>query len=168
MEKHEHLKFIIDRFDKFYDAANNKGSFYIALNTFILGGICVGSISLKKDIEVNDYILILTALLLSSCFVSIFFTIRALIPFLKDSSYSGSPSLIYFAGVAKRTLPEFETKFNQLTDPGIISDLTHQAHCLATGLQIKYTRLKYAGWTLVFQFVLLAPLLLLIFKNYKP
>lgn len=167
MEKKEHLKFIIDRFDKFYDAANNKGTFYIGLNTFILSGICVAYIALKGNIEMNNVILTLAAVMLSSCLVSIYFTIRALIPFLSDSKYSANPSLIYFGGVAKRTLPDYESKIQALSDADIVKDLVHQAHCLARGLKSKYAKLKFAGWALVFQFVLLIPILLLTFKNLK-
>ena len=44
--KYEHAKFVIERFDHYYDTVNSKGSFYIGLNTFILGGLCAGYISI--------------------------------------------------------------------------------------------------------------------------
>lgn len=40
--KYNHLQFIIQRFDQYFDAINNKGSFYIGLNTFILTGLSAG------------------------------------------------------------------------------------------------------------------------------
>ena len=82
MSKYDHAKFLIERFDHYYDSVNNKGAFYIALNTFIFGGLCVGYITLYKDIDVNAVIWVLLSILLTSNLISTVFTVLATMPFL--------------------------------------------------------------------------------------
>lgn len=169
MEKYEHTKFIVERFDHYYDAANNKGSFYIGLNTFIFGGICVGYLSLHDKINSNGWIWVLFVLLVLCNVLSTFFTIWALMPFLKDNHYEiESPSLIYFGGIAKHELSYFKEKFNQSTSDSMLDDIVQQAHCLAKGLSKKYKKLKQASHFVVVQFIVMLPLLFLITKNLKP
>ena len=96
MSKYDHAKFLIERFDHYYDSVNNKGAFYIALNTFIFGGLCVGYITLYKDIDVNAVIWVLLSILLTSNLISTVFTVLATMPFLKDNDeYKQKPSLKY-------------------------------------------------------------------------
>ena len=42
MEK-DRLKYTINRFDHYFDSVNNKSAVYIAINTFITGGIIVNT-----------------------------------------------------------------------------------------------------------------------------
>jgi len=166
MDKCDHLKFIIERFDHYYDAANSKGSFYIALNTFILGGICVGYLSLLGKVNMNWMGWLLAASLMAFCFASVYFTVMALIPFLKDNGEPNAhPSLLYFGGIARHELQHFREKIDRLDENAIKEDLTKQAHCLSQGLKKKYDKLKHAGWCIIAQFLILLPLLLFIFKN---
>jgi hypothetical protein len=169
MEKYEHAKFIVERFDHYYDGVNNKGSFYIGLNTFIFGGICVGYLNLHDKTNANFWIWIFFVGLVICNGLSIFFTIRALMPFLKDTHRkTESPSLIYFGGIARHELPYFKEKFNAANADSLLDDLIQQAHCLAIGLDSKYKNLKRASHFVVAQFIVMLPLLFLIIKNLKP
>lgn len=170
IDKCEHAKFIISRFDHYYESINNKSTFYIALNTFIFGGICVGYLSLYNKIkqDATTPAFLISLLLLSFCWLSIYFTIIALKPFLKDKDQSKEiPSLIFFGGIARHELAYFEEKFNKLDDAAALSDLVQQVHCLAQGLDKKYKKLKWASLFLVAQFFVMLPLFFIIIKNLK-
>lgn len=169
MEKYEHAKFIVERFDHYYDGVNNKGSFYIGLNTFIFGGVCVGYLSLHDKVDANIWLWILFGALIIFNTLSILFTVKALMPFLKDNHQrSDVPSMIYFGGIARHELSYFKEKFQNSTSDSMLDDLIQQAHCLAHGLDRKYKNLKKASQFVVAQFIAMLPLLFLIIKNLKP
>jgi hypothetical protein len=168
MSTYDHAKFLVERFDHYYDSVNNKGAFYIGLNTFIFGGICVGYITLHNDISINWLHWFLFALLLLANLLSLLFTVWAIMPFLTDNhNQPAAPSLIYFGGIAKHELPYFKEKFSSLTDPAMLDDLMQQVHCLARGLDSKYKKLKRASQFVIVQFIVMIPLLLLIVNNLK-
>ena len=50
IEKVEMLKHTMDRYDHYYDSINNKSNLFLALNTFLLGGIVTGYYSIKNEI----------------------------------------------------------------------------------------------------------------------
>lgn len=168
MNKSEQLRFVIGRFDHYYDSVNNKGSFYIGLNTFIFGGICVGYLGLYAKVEMNCFVwLILTALALVNV-ASILLTIDALTPFLTGSNNSASsPSLLYFGGISREDFQTYKLRVKGQEDEELLDDLIEQSHCLAKGLERKYDRLKLNSKLIFFQFCLMLPLLLLIIKNLK-
>jgi len=166
--KYEHGKFIIERFDHYYDSVNNKGAFYIGLNTFIFSGICVGYTTLFGKVNAQPGIWILMIGLLACCLLSTLFTIRAIMPFLKDNQHRNpQPSLLYFGGIARHELPHFKEKFQSLGGSEMLDDLVQQAHCLAMGLDQKYKNLKRASHFVVAQFLIMVPLLLFVAKNLK-
>lgn len=168
-EKYEHAKFIIERFDHYYDGVNNKGTFYIGLNTFIFGGICVGYLSLHDKVDANFVFWALFDGLIICNALSIFFTVLAIMPFLKDNQHKEElPSLVYFGGIAKHELAHYKEKFLNANTNGMLDDLVQQVYCLATGLDSKYKKLKKASHFVVAQFILMLPLLYLIIKNLKP
>jgi hypothetical protein len=168
MIKYEHAKFIIERFDHYYDAVNNKGSFYIGLNTFIFSGICVGYLSMHDKVTIGFLFWLLFIGLVLCNALSIYFTVMALMPFLKGNHHRNElPSLVYFGGIARHELSHFKEKFQKANDESMLDDLIEQAYCLATGLDTKYKRLKIAGWFVVAQFIVMLPLLLFIIKNLK-
>ncbi len=168
MFKYEHAKLIIERFDHYYDGVNNKGAFYIGLNTFILGGVCVGYLSLHSQVEANIGFWVLFGGLVLSNILSIFYTIQALMPFLRDNHTNEErSSLIYFGSIAKHQLSYFREKFNEADEASVLDDLVEQLHCLATGLRKKYSYLKRAGWSIFCQFIIMFPLLFFIAKNLK-
>lgn len=166
--QYEHIKFIIGRFDHYFDSINNKSAFYIAINTFILGGVCVGYVSLYEKLKIHliTFPLFLLIFLLISCIVSTILTIMAMCPFSKDNfANDDSCSLMYFGGIAKHQLSFFKDKFNELDDDSIQNDALQQAHCLAKGLKRKFGLLKVANYFLILQYCTLLPLIYFIFKN---
>ncbi len=168
MFKYEHAKFLIERFDHYFDAVNNKGAFYIGLNTFIFGGICIGYLSLHSQVETNIIFWGLFTGFVVSNLLSVFYTIMALMPFLKDNhTNEQKSSLIYFGSIGKHQLSYFKEKYHEATETSVLEDLIEQSHCLATGLRRKYHSLKRAGWFVFFQFIIMLPLLFFIVKNLK-
>lgn len=168
MHQYELAKFIIERFDHYYDGVNNKGAFYIGLNTFIFGGICVGYLSLYNNVSGGAVLWVLFAGLVVNNVLSVLYTILALMPFLRDNhSYEEKPSLIFFGGIAKHPSSYFREKFHKTDEASIVDDLVQQAYCLARGLNQKYKFLKRAGWFVLAQFIIMLPLLLFIVKNLK-
>lgn len=161
----EHMKFLIGRFDHYYDSVNNKGSFYIGINTFILGGICVGFSNYCKSVQLGMSTCVVTIILLVTCFASIFYTLSAMAPFLKISFGSNTDdSLIFFGGIAKLEEVDFHSRFKNQTENEIIEDYQSQIYALSKGLNDKYKRLQKAGFFLTIEFIILIPLLsLLIF-----
>lgn len=166
--KYEHLKFIIERFDNLYDAANNKSSFYIGLNTFIFGGVCVGYISLYKLLNEGGWIWLLLSLVFVCCLASIIITLLSSKPYLKDNhANEDNPSLMFFGGISRHPLSYLKEKFNAQTSGQITDDALQQVHSLAVGLDKKYRRLTVAGYLILAQFILLVPLFILIIHNLK-
>jgi hypothetical protein len=146
---------IIGRYDFYYGSVNSKAALLIAFNTFV-----AGSIALKwADIEQafvghrEEFIVecVLLFALVATSLVSLFFTFRAINPFL------GSPcipndyhSLIFFADVKKFPTPdEYHKQVQQINDADMLRDLAFQAHSLAVGLADKFAHLKTGvGWIL--------------------
>lgn len=168
-EKQNHARFMIQRFDHYYDSVNNKGAFYIGLNTFIFGGLCVGYLNLCDKITPSYGFWALFCGIALFNALSIFLTVSAIMPFLTDNRNDNkTPSLIFFGGIAKHELSYFKEKFHNAETQTVLDDLVEQVHCLATGLSSKYKNLKNASHFIVAQFFLMFPLFYLIIKNLKP
>jgi hypothetical protein len=167
-DKYEHIKFAIERFDHYYDTINSKGSFYVGLNSFIFGGVCVGYTSLVDKLNTNFWIWFLLILLIASSWISIYFTLSAIQPYQKDSHANDqNPSLLFFGGIARHELSFFIEKFNAQTTEEISTDAAKQLHSLAKGLDKKFKRLRFAGILLMIQFSVMVPLFFLIIQNLK-
>jgi hypothetical protein len=169
MNKYEHTKFLIERFDHYYDTINNKGAFYIGLNSTIFGGISVGYTSLYTKVECSIWIWLLLISLLVFCFLSIAFTIIAMRPYTKDNHVNDDyHSLVFFGGIAKHEANNFIQKYKVQTEDAINEDMYRQTHCLAKGLEYKFHKLKLASNMLIVQFSIMLPFFFLIIKNLKP
>ncbi|REE07780.1 Pycsar system effector family protein [Winogradskyella pacifica] len=160
MEK-DRLKYTIDRFDHYFDSVNNKSAVYIAINTFITGGIiallnqteivCDMSTIGKVSIGVLLFIGVFSLIVLSI----------ASIPF-----FSKKPdSLYYFGAISKMKRSEFNSTSKNYSDKDELQDLRSQVYILSNGLTTKFSRLKFAGVLLVVQFILLLPTLYFILIN---
>lgn len=168
INKVEHMKFLIGRFDHYYDSANNKGSFYIGINTFILGGICVGFSSYCKNVQLGMCTCVVAIILLVTCFASIFYTLLAMTPFLKINFGSNTDdSLVFFGGITKYEEADFHLRFRNQLDNEIIEDYQNQIYTLSKGLNDKYKWLQEAGFFLIIEFMILIPLLSLLIYNLK-
>jgi len=161
-------RFIILRFDEYFNSVNNKAAFYIALSTFILGGICTGYVTLYDKVNPGIEVVVFTAFHLLCSLGSILYTLFAMMPFTKHSfSYTNSISLVFFGGIAKHTWANFQQKFLSQDEDSLVEDITEQIHCLAYGLNKKFKRLKIASRFLFIQFTFLLPFFYLIIKNIK-
>jgi hypothetical protein len=158
----ETLKFVIQRFDNLYSASNRKGSFLLACNTFVCGGIFASykelidllSSSCSSYIFVFKIVLLITIILAASSIVLI---CLAIIPYLKsgNSSKDNYHSMFFFGSVAEYTKNEYESTLSAKTDDEICSDLSYQACILAKGLRKKYNLLFWAGWIVPIQILLM-------------
>lgn len=163
----EQLQFIISRYDHYYDAVNNKGQFFLGLNTFIIGGLGAAFLLIKDKPECSYIYYILFILLFILSFVSITFTLIAILPYLKSNHQK---SLVFFGSVAEFDNDQYVKTINNTSDKKSMNDFASQAHHLAVGLKKKYRWLQFAGWAIAGQFIVLVPFLFTIFQliiNHK-
>ncbi|WP_417857805.1 Pycsar system effector family protein [Xanthomarina gelatinilytica] len=160
MEK-DRLKYTINRFDHYFDSVNNKSAVYIAINTFITGGIIVilTQTNIVKDLiilgQVTVWILLLTGI------VNLIVLSIASIPF-----FSTKPKSIYYFGtISKMTQSEFNKTSKNYTEKEELKDLRSQTFVLSQGLTKKFTKLKLAGILLVTQFFMLLLIFITILTN---
>ena len=162
----EQLLFNINRYDHYYDSVNNKGQFYLGLNTFIIGSLGAAFATLQNQKICNMCLYSLMTIILSMSFLSAFYTLRAILPYLKSGNRQ-TTSLIFFGSVSSFTQQEFLNKIKNVSEEEVYQDLALQAHQLATGLSLKFNRLKHAGIFMAIEFLLLIPFLILFFINLK-
>ena len=143
-EKIEALKHTMDRYDHYFNSVNNKGSFYLALNTFLLGGIVTGFYSLKASVAIS----LLVYAGLTCCLLSLGFTLWAIFPFLSKRN-SVNDSVLYFGGVSNYSHNIFKKMYDEITEDNLYEDYIRQVHLLAIGLHHKFRRLQVATYFLV-------------------
>ncbi|WP_194766495.1 Pycsar system effector family protein [Tamlana sp. I1] len=160
MEK-DRLKYTIDRFDHYFDSVNNKSAVYIAINTFITGGIIVLLTQTDIVCEMSRLGKFSIALLLFIGISSLILLSIASIPL-----FSKKPdSLYYFGAISRMKQSEFNKTSKNYTDKDELQDLRSQTYILADGLTKKFTWLKLTGIFLVAQFLLLFIILIIILIN---
>lgn len=159
-QKIEQARYLISRFDHYNDSINNKGTFYLSINTFILGGLFVGYSTycekLKQAVLLYPWVVGISVILLICCLASILCTVVAITPYLKDNHVNDDqPSLIYFGGISKFTCNDFLNKFSNQSESAIISDCARQTHSLAKGLNVKFKWFVRANRFLLAEYVFL-------------
>lgn len=139
----DHLRYIISRFDHYYDAVNNKGAFFLSINTLLAGGY------FALLLEYGGSAFTLTWFLqfcLCACFVlcllSVAVTIWAILPYTQ-SNVTGSN--IFFGHVACLTSQEFHGSVSKESEGARFKDCIEQARFLACGLRLKFRLLSAAG-----------------------
>lgn len=151
-EKNEELKFVIGRFDHYYDSINNKGNLYLTINTFILGGIIVGYYTLDQTFHFRNSVLFTAFIPVILCnLISSTFTFLAIAPFARR--FKGGNSRLFFADVSQQALTKWRQQWEGLTDEIWQVELQSQSHQLSIGLNRKFKRLSYATlfiWLQVF------------------
>ncbi|RZK02546.1 MAG: hypothetical protein EOO43_23355, partial [Flavobacterium sp.] len=101
----ERLHFNVGRFDHYYDSINNKIAVYIAINTFLLGGVLGAYLTIScKIIKYCDAFQLLMCCVTFVGLLTIAVLVYASIPFLNYLT----PSLYYFGTISKNTLDEFK------------------------------------------------------------
>ncbi|RYZ21834.1 MAG: hypothetical protein EOO16_11500 [Chitinophagaceae bacterium] len=162
----EQAKFVIGRYDHYYDSVNTKGSFIIGLNTFLLGGLLAGYVGLYEKIEIPQWIVALIIAFGLCSILSSMLTVFAIHPFLNSGNKDTKKrSQIFFGSVSQYDRENFIEAFKARTEQQIVNDLSCQVWILATGLTKKYDYLRIAGWLLIVQLILLVPITLFIFNH---
>lgn len=160
MEK-DRLKYTIGRFDHYYDSVNNKSAVYIAINTFITGGIIVLLTQTTLVCEMLEFGKLCIGLLLFIGIASLIILSLASIPFISIKP----KSLYYFGSVSQMKQSEFNKVSEEYSEKDELEDLRSQTYILSKGLTKKFTKLRLAGALLVTQFILLLMVLLTILIN---
>ena len=135
----ERLVYTIGRFDHYFESVNNKTAVYIAINTFVLGGILTGYINVDEYIKVYvNFFNIILSFIVGLGLISLLVLIYASIPY-----FSKEPnSLYYFGTIGSKPKKEFieNSKNYDLKDE--VKDLREQVYLLAMGLNKKFQKLK--------------------------
>ena len=152
-QKIEHLKYCIDRFDHYYEGINNKASFFLGLNTFILGGLLAGYFSVNEVKNCGNWFQLNLIIVCALGALSIVMTLLTINPYLK----SKNKSVIYYGAIATEKYDEYKDMLQQLDEITLYKDFSKQSHILAGGLQSKFRKLKIAGFLILFQVLLLIP-----------
>ncbi len=161
MEK-DRLIYTISRFDHYFESVNNKTAVYIAINTFVLGGMLAGYTSVNEYIkEYAGIFNIILCVILGLGLIALITLVFASIPY-----FSKKPnSLFYFGTIDSLSKDDFIEQSKKYDSKDELKDLRNQVHTLSKGLNKKFERLKLSGRLLVFQFIGLVPLIIIFLIN---
>lgn len=162
MEK-ERLKFCIERYDHYFDSINNKNAVYIALGTFLVGGLLTCYSYFLKNVNMSTEIEYLYGISVSLGALALIIVTISSIPYLSKAD----SSKLNFNSIASVEKDLFFSESGNLKKEDELSDLRSQVYLLAVGLKRKFNRLKIAGILYVSMFITLIPLIILIIKNFK-
>ncbi|WP_395065027.1 Pycsar system effector family protein [Flavobacterium sp.] len=158
----ERLIFNVGRFDHYYDTINNKIAVYIAINTFLLGGVLGAYFTINSKIVNHAFAFeFLIGLFTFMGLTTVAVLIYASVPFL---NYKSS-SLYYFGTIAQNTLEEYKEKSKERDTKEDLKDLREQVYFLSKGLNKKFTILKWIGYSMLFQVIVLVFVAIIIFNN---
>lgn len=156
------LLYAINRFDHYFESVNNKTAVYLAMNTFLIGGIITGYISVQEHICKYPTLFntLMTIEMILGTIGLLVMTVASIPYFSKDSD-----SLYYFGGIGSMDKEKFFECSKNLNRNGEMEDLRNQVHTLSRGLNMKFVRLKISGWLIFSQFIILAFLILILIIN---
>lgn len=158
-----HSQFILGRYDQYYNNINNKGQFYLGINTLMVGAAISLLPKISKYCSLDGWFYLFVILFSLCCFFAVVFTLLSIHPYLKKG---GLPrSMIFFKSISELPCDEFIKKFSTQSKQEIKNDLAHQIHVLASGLTPKFKYLKYASYFLVGEFIFGFIMIILISKN---
>ncbi len=162
MDLLKETKFIINRYDFFYDTINSKSNFYLAINTFIIGAIMTGYPTLNKQYHFEGIMRIIPIIILLLNLAAIVYTLLAVKPFLSKKGNS----LIFFNNVAEKHPLEFISQFRKVTKKELIIDSVSQVHELACGLKNKFHKINWATNLIAMQFLLIMLFAIILIIKY--
>lgn len=151
LDKNEHLKFLIGRFDHYYDSVNNKGNAMLVINTFSIGGIAAFYTAFEDDVNWTGWLKFFGITLCVLWAASLGLTSGALLPYKRSSANS----LVYFGDISNLTETSFLQKFSAQQEDGITNDLQSQAYMLSKGLAFKFRLLEWATYLLFLSYAML-------------
>lgn len=148
-EKIEFGKFVIGRYDHYFDSVNNKANFWLAFNTFIIGVVLTTYKDVKDVVPCQVMGWFnggLICLLIMAIGASILILLASL-PYLSLRRKQNSParSLMYFGDVATQELAVYKNLLDQSDSQDMANDFSRQTRELAIGLNRKYRLLNRAG-----------------------
>ncbi|XMO85034.1 hypothetical protein AAFN75_09570 [Algibacter sp. AS12] len=155
------LELTMSRIDHYYDSVNNKSAVYLVINTFLTGGLIVLMTQTQslKGIGLLEHLSLGLCMLLG--LVSLVIIAITSIPF-----FSTEPnSLYYFGTIGSKTNSQFLEESKNYTKKEDLKDLRCQVHLLSKGLTDKFKKLKFVGYFLVAQFIVLIPIMFYLIKN---
>lgn len=158
----ERLNFNVCRFDHYYDTINNKIAVYIAINTFLLGGVLGAYFTIRnKIVNFESGFEFLVVLFTFIGLITVAVLIYSSVPFL---NYKSS-SLYYFLTISQNTLEEYSKKSKKRDEKDDLKDLREQVYFLSKGLNKKFAILKWTGYSMLLQVVVLVFVAIIIFNN---
>jgi hypothetical protein len=147
----EDLKYLIGRYDHYYDSINNKSQFFLGLNTFIIGSGGALYAFARDGGELTPLLKCCICIIIVLATLSAAITLYSILPYLK----SKKGSLIFFGSVAMFKDDEYENAARNCSEAAIYKDLSTQVNHLAKGLIRKYKLLRLAGWILFAEFLVI-------------
>lgn len=162
-EEKERLKFTMTRADHYYDSVNSKSAVYIAINTFITGGILVllAQTTALNNIHTTGEVSL--SICLFTGIISLILLAVTSIPFLSKNT----KSLYYFAAIGAENKSSFISKSKKCSKKEDMDDLRIQTYELSKGLVKKFKKLRLVGYLLALQFILLIPTIIYLIQNIK-
>jgi len=161
MEK-ERLRFCIERFDHYYDSVNSKGSVFLALSTFVVGGLITIYPTIIEKISEKLLGNILISGLIGIGISIILILVNAAIPYLVNQK----ASIHYFGFISNLAEDDFGQRSKELNSEIELEDLRSQVYQLSKGLSKKFKNLRIAGILFIIQFSLFIPLIFLMITNF--
>ena len=151
------LESSLDRLLSWINSANSATNFLFTITTAMLGVIALLASDIKNW-SVGSFVItvITTILLLTSLLMSL------LIYFPRTKG--PEDSLIFFGGIAKKEIGQFEEAILELKEKDYITDLIHQCHRNAEIAFVKYTWFKRA---MLLLFLSALPWVISVYLLYK-
>ena len=157
----ERLKFTITRLDHYFDSINNKAAVYLALNTFLTGGIATMMAQVPFALSEHRVFLILGIILLLLGISSLTILTFTSLPYFSKKI----DSLYYFGSISACSAAMYHKLSKACTREADLTDLREQVYQLSCGLKSKFLKMKFIGILLIAQFVLLFPFLISLIFN---
>jgi Family of unknown function (DUF5706) len=162
-----HSKFIIERLDNFLGQVNNKGQFYLGMNTLMIGLVLANMEKLSKMIGESYWLIFLLIFFTVVSFFTIGFTLFSISPFLQSGNSGQYKTMIFFGGIATMEREDFVQKFEGQTDSEIQKDFSKQIHIISKSLTEKYRKLEIATYFFVTQSITIIFIIYQIINSHK-
>jgi hypothetical protein len=159
----EHRHFMINRFDHYYDSINNKANLFLAINTFLIGGLFTALALLPGYLNSATGASFCIIFMLALNIASVLFTLLSLLPYAKTCG----ESLVYFGDISRMDIKTFLEKFSPQQSEQLSTDLDQQIYFLARGLNKKFRNLFIAGVFFFVEAIVLVPLIISVIINLK-
>jgi hypothetical protein len=140
----------ISRFDLYVTSVNAKAALVATFNTFVITAIVLRWEEILMQFGPHLPAIRIAGLLLAvasiAAVVSLWFTFRALGPFLESHKAPGRyHSAFFFEHVAEHAHgADYRVAFEALNRDSLLADLCHQAHALACGASAKFKDMRRA------------------------